>query len=142
MDDAAFSGHIQAVLDKAAITGAFTVIRRRQVNVLREDEFPLLAVWVEDDGEADVAGSDDEFQYEAEYTFLVAARLGDGDAQDVKIGQLIKAARDAIDAMTESGVEYSVGRWHADNGTAENEGDKVWAEFPVTIRYYRPRGDY
>ncbi|MCK4624566.1 MAG: hypothetical protein KAV00_04590 [Phycisphaerae bacterium] len=142
LTDATFSGYIGQLLGKAEIASAFAMVRRRQVNVLREEEFPLLAVWVEGDAENDDGGSDGELQYEVEYAFLVAARLGDAESQDEVLGRLIKVLRDAVGAMQVANVEYHAGRWDTDNGAAEDEGDRVWAEFAVRVRYYRPRSDY
>jgi hypothetical protein len=142
LTDATFSGYVSTLLAKTAITDAFPVIRRRQVNVLREERFPLLAAWVEGDDESADGGSDGEIQYEPVYTVLVAAKLQANQAQDVILGQLIKVVKDAIDAMGVAGVEFKAGRWDADNNAAEGDGDKVWAAFPVTFKLYRLRGNY
>lgn len=143
MADAAFSAFIDQVLEQAAIVAAFgTNIKRRQVNVLREEDFPVLATWVERDGEDTGSGSDGEITYECEYTFLVAARLGEGEKQDVILGRLLKTVKDVIDSVSITGANFTTGDWSADNDAAEGEGDRVWAEFGVSIVYYRPRGNY
>ena len=143
LDEAAFSGYIGQLLATQAIVDAFgSNVNRRQVNVLREEEFPLLAVWFDGDAESEGGGSDGGFAYETEYGVLVAARLGEDEAQDVVLGQLVKVVKDAADEMQVAGIEFLTGRWDADNNAAEGEGDRVWAESGVTIRHERPRGDY
>ncbi len=137
--EAQFSGFMDALLAKDALTGAFT-IKRREVNVLREQEFPLLAVWVDRSGIAESAG-DDESRHETVYAAIVAARLGDGEAQDEALGRLLKIVFDTAETIAQAGVDFEVGEWNTDSGAAEDEGSKVWAEFSITLDYQRPRGN-
>lgn len=139
---ARYSGHLAAFLAAAGITAAFAVIRRRAVNVLREEVFPLLAVWLDRAGDDAEETGDGGFTEQAEFVLLAAARLAEGEAQDLALGGLIKVLKDAAESMAVAGVEYQVGPWEADNNADGGEGDRVWAAAPLTIRFDRPRGDY
>ena len=145
MDDAVFSGLMSQFLLLPAIQTAFNGnILRREVNVLKQDNFPMLAAWVESGSEGDGPASDGECTDETTYTIVVADRLAAGDAQDVTIGRLVKAVKDAAEtfAVAEQELELEIGHWSSDNNAADGDGDKVWASFPVTLTYTRDQGSY
>ena len=145
MDDATFSGLMSQFLALDAIQTAFGGnILRREVNILKHDNFPLLAAWVESGAEAGGTGSDGEYSDETTYTIVVADRLADGDAQDVVIGRLVKAVKDAAETFGVAGqeLELEIGYWSSDNNAADGAGDKVWASFPITLTYTRDQGSY
>lgn len=143
LTEAKFSEHMSSLIDVINATAEFVVIKRRQVNVIKEMEFPLLAAWVDRSGDSGDAGSDGEIEEEATYFVLVATRLGDGEHQDVELGKLVKIVVDAARNFTsDDGVEYFVGDWEGDNNANDGDGALVWAAMPITIQFSRPRGNY
>ena len=77
-----FSKAMTALLAREEITSFFTSIARRRVeDVLKEREFPLLGVAVSDN-EQHAAAGDGQVTEQANYTLLLATRLGAGQAQD------------------------------------------------------------
>ena len=143
MTEAQFSQHMTALVDAIAAESVFAVIKRRQVNVLNEMEFPLFAAWVDRSGDSGQSGSDGEIEEEATYFVLVAAVLEGDQSQDVELGKLVKVVIDAARNFTSAdGVEYVVGDWEGDNNANEGDGSKVWAAMPITIQFSRPSGDY
>lgn len=143
MAQAKYSGFIDSLLAEATIAAAFPDVRRRQVNVLKEDVFPLLAVWMDRSGRGDLSASDDKFLYEATFIFLVAAKLADGESQDKALGSLLKVIIDAAEKhASAAGVEIEIGDQDSDNNADSGDGSRVWASFAVTLSYLRARGDY
>lgn len=142
LSEAAFAGHIDSLLGQSAITTAFARIRKRAVNVKLENEFPLLAVWIDGDDVDPNQGGDDNSQRETECGILVAAKLADGDSQYSKLGQLMKVVQDTVENMAVSGVEYELSRWDAESNAADGEGDRVWAGAALLVRHFRPRGNF
>lgn len=143
LDSAAFATEMAAFAGNAAITAAFPYIEARQVNVLQYEEFPLLAYWVERGAEDRQRGSDNDRGHEFVYRCLVAGRLGDGDAQDDVLGQLIKVVKDLADTLASAnGVEFELEEWDTDSNAETGDGTKVWAAFDLVVRLDRPRGDY
>ena len=144
MANARFSGFMTSFMAEEALSAAFPISKRRQVNVLKEEEFPLLAVWVDRGGEGGEEASDGEFADEVTYMALVAAVLGEDEAQDVVLGEMVKTVRDLAEtfAVQSQPVEWDIGDWEADNNADEGDGSKVWAAFPITMQFTRPRGDY
>jgi len=144
MAAAKYSGFIDQLLAEPAIVAAFgSQIHRRQVNVLKEDSFPLLAVWMDSAGHGGQAASDGKFSYEATFVFMVAAKLVDGESQDKRLGEMLKVVIDAAEAFSSAeGVEFVIGDQDSDNNADSGDGSKVWASFAVTLNYIRARGEY
>lgn len=142
LDAAAFSTHMATFIAAIGGESAFTRIYARQVNALKLQEFPALAYWALGAGIDGERSSDDERGQEVRYEFLVAAKLGDSEAQDVELGKLLKVIRDVAGALVTAGVDFEIGDWETDSNAEVDDGSVVWANFPVTMRFRRPRGDY
>ena len=92
LPEAAFSGYMTTFLADSGIASAFSGgILRREVNPLKLEAHPVLAVWVEGGGRTDEFGSDGEFSHGIDYSAMVYTRLADGEAQDAAIDRADRA---------------------------------------------------
>jgi hypothetical protein len=143
MSEARFSQYMSTFIARPEIAAAFPRRFGRQVNVLRQQEFPLLAYWSDAGERAGDGGSDGEHDQDVTYLMLVAVRLGEDQRQDVELGKLVKVIKDLAGAIEmPDGVDFTVGNWETDNNADDGDGKVVWASFPVTLSFTAPPDNY
>lgn len=144
LTEAKFSQYMDEFVGHADIAGAFgDNLLAREVNVLDEQEFPLLGYWLDDSDGAPGLGSDGEIGDQVTFGMTVATQLGDGEKQHVELGKLIKVVKDLADKFaTANPVDFKFGRWFTSSGASNKDGSKVWASTTVTMEYSYPRGNY
>lgn len=134
-----FSKVMTALLERTEITGFFARIARRRIeDVLKERTFPLLGVAVSDNAPRDAAG-DGRVNEQANYTLLLATRLGDSQAQDEALEGMLDALRSAVAAFhyKQDGfaAQLELGGWAADEAEGDAQGRRVWLETDLAITY-------
>ncbi len=143
LDEAKFSGHMSEFVAQLVATDEFECVKRRQVNVLKENEFPLLAVWSDRSGDSGNAASDGQIAEESTYWVLVAIRLGQDQEQDIELGKYIKLVKDTAETFVSTGgARFTAGDWEGDNNANEGDGAMVWAAIPVSLQFDRDPGEY